>query len=133
MKTLQELYDEVITSEELKKEFIETQGKDAAVQAFLKKYGCEAKTEEVMSFIREKADVAAAGNIFSVNKKSGTFQKLSDDDLRSVAGGHDKSVNVNIIISTKTGNAGCGGVNKNNPANPADPDPAAPDPFTTEG
>ena len=69
MKTLQELYAEIVGSDELKKVFSEA-AKDGKVTEFLKAQGCEATEEEISVFLKEKAD-----------------QELSDDELDSVAGG----------------------------------------------
>lgn len=69
MKTIDELYKEVMGNEELKEEFL------AAVQnntggAFLKNHGCEASLPEVMEYINGLKTV-----------------ELSEDDLETVAGG----------------------------------------------
>ena len=69
MKTLQELYTEIMGSDELKKAFLEA-AKGGKVADFLKANGCEATAEEIKAFLKEKAD-----------------QELSDDELDSVAGG----------------------------------------------
>ena len=69
MKTVQELYNEVIASEELKKEFLAL--KPEEVQIFAAKHGCDATVDEIRSFLTE-------------NRTSG---ELSDDELDQVAGG----------------------------------------------
>lgn len=77
MKTFKELYDEILASDELKKEFIEcaTNEKDAA--AFLEKYDCGATVEELNEFMKERlAECKAA-----VNEK----------ELEAVAGGTERS------------------------------------------
>ena len=73
MKTVQELYGEIITSDELKKEFVEAM-KANKVQDFLKAHGCEATAEEVKEFVETKAaeDMPI---------------ELSDDVLKEIAGG----------------------------------------------
>ncbi len=75
MKTLQQLFDEIKTSDALKKELTEALGsKDpAAVLTFLKKNDCGASLDEAKKFLAEK----------------GTEQKseLSADELEQVAGG----------------------------------------------
>ena len=74
MKTIQELYKEVIASDELKKEFMEAtrDEKEAKkkVGEFLKKHGCDATIEEVKAFFEEKLE-----------------GELDEDDLEAVAGG----------------------------------------------
>ena len=71
MKTMEELYNEVVGSDELKKEFLEAARSNGSVQAFLKKYDCTATVEEVMAFIKTKIDDS----------------ELSDADIADVAGG----------------------------------------------
>ena len=69
MKTLQELYTEIIGSDEMKQAYLQA-AKEGKVTEFLKANGCEATAEEIKAFLREKAD-----------------QELSDAELDSVAGG----------------------------------------------
>ena len=74
MKTLQELYKEVLASEELKKEFMEI-SKDEKnakknLEEFLKKNGCDATYDDLQAFFKEKN----AG-------------ELSEDEVEAVAGG----------------------------------------------
>ena len=74
MKTLQELYKEVIASEELKKEFMEASKDEKNCQKnmedFLKKYGCEATFDELKAFLDEKSK-----------------GELDEDEVEAVAGG----------------------------------------------
>ena len=73
MKTVQELYSEVIASDKLKKAFVKAM-KANKLEDFLKAHGCEATVEEVQEFVDSKAaeDVPI---------------ELSDDQLKYVAGG----------------------------------------------
>ena len=73
MKTMQELYSEIVSSDELKKAFVEAM-KANKLEDFLKAHGCEATVEEVQEFVDSKAaeDVPI---------------ELSDDQLKYVAGG----------------------------------------------
>ena len=71
MKTLQELYNEVMNSDALKTEFL-TLTTPEQVVAFAEKNGCPATLEEIKSFFEEQS--AAAG-------------ELSDEKLAMVAGG----------------------------------------------
>ena len=73
MKTIQELYSEVIVSDEQKKALVEAM-KANKLEDFLKAHGCEATVEEVQEYIETKA--AADSPI-----------ELSDDELKLVAGG----------------------------------------------
>ena len=71
MKTLQELYNEVMNSDALKTEFLALTTPEQVV-AFAEKNGCPATLEEIKSFFEEQS--AAAG-------------ELSDEKLAMVAGG----------------------------------------------
>ena len=73
MKTVQELYGEIIASDELKRDFVEAMKADG-LEDFLKAHGCEATKEEVKEFVETKA----AGD---------DPIELSDDELRHVAAG----------------------------------------------
>ena len=71
MKTLQELYNEVMNSDALKTEFLALTTPEQVV-AFAEKTGCPATLEEIKSFFEEQS--AAAG-------------ELSDEKMAMVAGG----------------------------------------------
>ena len=71
MKTLQELYNEVMNSDALKTEFLALTPPEQVV-AFAEKNGCPATLEEIKSFFEEQS--AAAG-------------ELSDEKMAMVAGG----------------------------------------------
>ena len=71
MKTIQELYSEVLKSEELKKAFSEAV-QNKTVEDFLKAQGCEASMEDVAAFLKEQ------------QAKTG---ELTDNELDNVAGG----------------------------------------------
>ena len=68
MKTLQELYKEIINSDELKIAFTEAAKAGKALE-FIKAQGCETTEEELKAFL---------------SKQSG---ELSDDELDNAAGG----------------------------------------------
>ena len=74
MKTLQDLYKEVIASEELKKEFMEAAQDEKEgrkkVEEFLKKNGCDATFEDLKKFFEEKSK-----------------DELGEEELEAVAGG----------------------------------------------
>ncbi len=78
MKTLQELYNEVIKSDELKKAYLEAV-KNKNIRDFLKSHGCEATAEEFKTFLIEQA-------------KKNTDKELSVDELENVAGGNCNGV-----------------------------------------
>ena len=71
MKTIQELYSEIMGSQELKAQFIEASstGKQAE---FLKEHDCEATAEEVLAFLEAKQNEDAP---------------LFVDELENAAGG----------------------------------------------
>ena len=71
MKTIQELYSEVMANEELKAQVIKA-AKAGKLEAFLREHGCEATTEEVAAFLKAKATEDAP---------------LSVDELENAAGG----------------------------------------------
>ena len=53
MKSIQELYSEIMASQELKAQFIEA-ANAGKQEAFLKEHGCEATMEEVKAFLEAK-------------------------------------------------------------------------------
>ena len=73
MKTIQELYTEIMANDELKKAFVEAM-KAGKLEDFLKERGCEATEEEVKEFVETKA-------------ASDAPIELSDDELKHVAAG----------------------------------------------
>ena len=84
MKTLQELYSEIIASDERKKAFVEAM-KEGKLGDFLQAHDCEATEEDVVEFIETKA-------------AEDTPIELGVDELNLVAGG---------TVATNT--CGCGG------------------------
>ena len=91
MKNLQELYTEIMGSDELKKAFVEA-GKSGKVMDFLKANGCEATAEDIKAFLKEKAD-----------------QPLSEEELDSVAGGGcNEDTAEEVFGSIVTWGAACG-------------------------
>ena len=70
MKTLDELYHEVMADDSLKSEYIEAAGNGGAAD-FLKAHGCEATEQELEEFM----------------KNGGKSGELSDDELDNVAAG----------------------------------------------
>ena len=55
MKTIEELYKEINTSEELKKSVSEIKDKTTLAD-FLKKHGCEASVDEFAEYIRSQGE-----------------------------------------------------------------------------
>lgn len=95
MKTLQELYDEVIASEEIKTEFLECANTEEDVTAFLKKYDCPASVDELKAFLNEK-----------VTEES---QKMSEEELQQIAGGQEQKTShiVSNVVVTLLAFGGC--------------------------
>ena len=91
MKTIQELYSEVMGSEELKAQFIET-AKAGKQESFLKEHGCDATLEEVAAFLKAKSEEDAP---------------LSLDELENSAGGACKNTMNNVGMSIISLGIGC--------------------------
>ena len=75
MKTIQELYNEVMGNDELKAKFIEA-ANAGKQEVFLKENGCDATLEEVAAFLKAKAEEDTP---------------LSIDELENSAGGECNS------------------------------------------
>ena len=90
MKTLQELYTEVMNSDALKTEFLALTTPEQVV-AFAEKNGCTATVEEIKAFFEEQA--AATG-------------ELTDAELAQVAGGKSAS-SEEALLSVWTVGIGC--------------------------
>lgn len=89
MKTIQQFAEEIMASEDLKKELaviLVNKDKDALL-AFTKENGCEASMEEIRAFLKEKM---ADGTIST---------ELTDDELEQVTGGSEVLVG---IVATVT-------------------------------
>ena len=69
MKSIEELYKEIQSNEDLKKEFV-TAFKEGKTEEFLKEHDCDATASDVMAFLNSKKEEVA-----------------SEDDLAKVAGG----------------------------------------------
>ena len=87
MKTLDELYTEVMNSEELKNEFLTLKAPEDVV-AFAAKHGCTATLDEIKAFFEEKAQAAG---------------ELSEDDLAQVAGGKSAHLTEGILSAATLG------------------------------
>ena len=70
MKTLEELYKEVMANDELKKEFCSLLPEE--VEGFAEKHGCKATLDEVKAFLIEKS------------KAEG---EVSEEEVEQIAGG----------------------------------------------
>ncbi len=74
MKTLQELYEEVKASDDLKRALAEAVKSDN-VTDFLKAHGCDSTADELKEFVAEKVN------------RNRPLRELSEDELEKVAGG----------------------------------------------
>ncbi len=81
--TLQEMYDKVMASDELKKSFAEAAQNKEKLEAWLKANGSDATAEQAGEFLKSKQD-------------SG---EVSDEELESVAGGDASSTVIASIGS----------------------------------
>ena len=72
MKTLKELYGEVMASDALKKEYFAA-ANDGKIDEFLSSHGCDATGEQLGEFMKDPANLPQG--------------ELGDDELDSVAGG----------------------------------------------
>jgi len=93
MKSIQELYNEIMESQELKAQFIEA-AKAGKQEEFLKANGCEATLEEVKTFLeaRQKEDAP-----------------LALDELENAAGGEcNGKTGAEVAVSVITLAMGCG-------------------------
>lgn len=85
MKTIEELYTELLTSEDKKKELAKAL-KENKVEDFLKANDCKATVEEAIAFMKEK------------NKAQG---EISDAELDNISGGNaacDAAASVGMSI-----------------------------------
>jgi hypothetical protein len=92
MKTIQELYSEIMANQELKEQFIEA-ANAGKQEEFLKAHGCEATMEEVQAFLEAKQNEDAP---------------LSFDELENAAGGEcNRKTGGETVISIITVALGC--------------------------
>lgn len=73
MKAFEELYKEIIASDELKAAFTEAAKSKESFESFMKDHDCPASLEEVKEYLEEKAAV----------------RSLDDDALSSLSAGDD--------------------------------------------
>ena len=87
-KTIAEVYEEVMKSAELQKEFLSAE-QNGSIAAFAAAHGCEASAEEVQAFLKTKLN---------------EDKELSLDELDQVAGGKgdviDQPEPIEITITT---------------------------------
>ncbi len=91
MKTLQELYEEIIQSEELKKQFSEA-AKNGTVIEFAKANGVETTIEDIKAFFEEKKNNEG---------------EISDNEAENVSGGGCGEDAIGNIASVASFGLGC--------------------------
>ena len=84
MKTMQELYDEIMGNEELKKEFLDSGKSKETIEAFLKAQGCNVTIEEFAEFLKEKSE---------------TNGEMSKEELKAIAGGGEAELIMSILLA----------------------------------
>ena len=72
MKTLQELYMEVMSNEELKKQFVEVAKSNKQLD-FIKGHGCDTTLDELKVFIEEKANEDKPLNVNELENAVGGY------------------------------------------------------------
>ena len=81
MKTMQEFYDELVSSEELKKELQNAAKDKESLEAFFKARDCDFTAEEFGRFLQEKSE------------------EMPENDLKAIAGGGDDEDDLSAQIS----------------------------------
>ncbi len=82
MKTLYELYNEVVASEELQNEILSMESLEELV-TFAAKHGCDTTLDDIEAFLEEKQKA---------------FGELSEEELEQVAGGGWCNFIVEMVI-----------------------------------
>ena len=92
VKTIEELYKEVLANEDLKKEFLALKSEE--VEGFAAEHGCKANLDEIKAFFEAKKNRTGA---------------LSDEELDQIAGG--KGVDgIEVVWSITSLGLGCAGM-----------------------
>ena len=86
MKTLQELYEEVKASDDLKRALAEAVKADK-VTDFLKAHECDSTADELKEFVAEKVN------------RNRPLRELSEDELANVAGGTNDTLSCSCLCS----------------------------------
>lgn len=92
MKTLQDLYNEIMDNDAEKKAFVEAMKADA-IEDFLRQHDCDATAEEIGEFLESKA-------------AEDSPLELSMDELAEVAGGTESALTFKCT-ETKADSCGC--------------------------
>ena len=82
MKTVEEFYKEFENSKELQKEWKELS--DAALEAFLKKHGCNATAKDFTAFVRARNE-GEIGDDEAATAAGGTRFFIVDENLQTVS------------------------------------------------
>lgn len=79
MKTIDNLYNEILEDENLRKEFLNVAIKGDGVRQFLKDHDCDVTEDELMEYLKKK-------------------RNISDEEMSLITGG--KSVSINELIAS---------------------------------
>ena len=83
MKTIQELYNEIMANQELKAQFIEA-ARAGKQEEFLKANGCEATLEEVKTFLEAKQNEDAPLSLNELDNAAGGNCATTQETIFSV-------------------------------------------------
>ena len=83
MKTMQELYNEIMANKELKAQFIEA-ANAGKQEEFLKAHGCEATLEEVKAFLEAKQKEDAPLSVDEMENAAGGGCNTDDETALSI-------------------------------------------------
>ena len=115
MKTVQELYNEITSNDDLKKAFAAAAQSEEAIVAFAKEHGVDTTLEEIKAFLKEQTQ---AGN-----------KELAPEEMENAAGGAcNKFTTGEVLASTLSFGFGCAiaafasAVKKNSHVGQEDPD-----------
>lgn len=102
MKTLKELFDEIIASEELQKEFCSLKLEE--VEGFCEKHGCKTTIEDIKVFLAEQAEQMEETDILNQVKGGKSAHKVTEI-LTSIFG-FGAACAIVTIFSAATGAVG---------------------------
>jgi len=94
MKTVQELYNEIMANDELKKAFAAAAQSEEAIVAFAKEHGVDTTLDEIKAFLKEQTQ--------------DDNRELAPEEMENAAGGTcNKRTAVETVASVLTFGTGC--------------------------
>ena len=97
-KTIAEVYEEVMKSAALQKEFLEAE-RGGAVAAFAKARGCEASAEEIQAFLKSKLNEDKALSLVELDQVAGGKSDTNEPPIPVEQGINvDLTIDNNIVI-----------------------------------